>query len=59
MTAERYEMKPLFDGVCECKKWVENASQTQLNPIVWYTSGYFSRGVKKILVGGGKFFLAE
>ena len=36
---------PLFDGVC---KWVENANQTQLKPMIWYTSWYFSRG------GGGK-----
>ena len=26
----------------------ENANQTQLKPIIWYTSWYFSRG------GGGK-----
>jgi len=43
--------KPLFDGVCECQKWVENANQTQLKLIFWYTSWYFSRGVgdKKFL----------
>ena len=46
--AERYEMKPLFGGVCKCQKWVENANQTQLKPIICYTSWYFSRGgVKK------------
>ena len=33
---ERYEM--IFDGVCECQKWVENANQTQLKPIIWYTN---------------------
>ena len=45
----RYEMKPLFDGVCKCQKWVENANQTQVKPIIWYTSWYFSKGggVKK------------
>jgi len=44
----------LFDGVCKCQKWVENANQTQLKPMIWYTSWYFSRGVggKKTL--GGK-----
>ena len=42
--AERYEMKPLFGGVCKCQKWVENAYQTQLKPIIWYTSWYFSKG---------------
>ena len=42
---------PLFDGVC---KWVENANQTQLKPIMWYISWYFSRvGVKITLWGGG------
>jgi len=41
--AERYEMKPLFHGVCKCQKWVENANQTQLKLIIWYTSWYFSR----------------
>ena len=29
---------PLFDGVCKCQKWVENANQTQLKPMIWYTS---------------------
>jgi len=28
--ADRYEMKPLFDGVCKSQKLVENANQTQL-----------------------------
>ena len=37
---------PLFDGVCKLQKWVGNSNQTQLKPIVWYTSWYFSRGVK-------------
>ena len=41
MKAERYEMKPLFNGVFECQKWVENANQPQLKPIIWYTSWYF------------------
>ena len=42
-------MKPLFNGVCKCQKCVENSNQTQLKPIIWYTSWYFSRGgVKKI-----------
>ena len=36
-------MKPLFDGVCKFQKWVENANQTQLKPIIWYTSWYFSK----------------
>ena len=31
-------MKPLFEGVCKCQKWVENANQPQLKPIIWYTS---------------------
>ena len=35
---------PLFDEVCKSQKWVENANQTQLKPIIWYTSWYFSRG---------------
>ena len=35
---------PLFNGVCKCQKWVENANQTQLKPIIWYPSWYFSRG---------------
>ena len=48
-------MKPLFDGVCKCQKWVENSNQTQLKPIIWYTSWYFSRGgSKKNSRGGGK-----
>ena len=37
-------MKPLLDGVCKSQRWVENANQTQLKPIIWYTSWYFSRG---------------
>ena len=37
-------MKPLLDWVCKSQKWVENAKQTQLKPIIWYTSWYFSRG---------------
>ena len=40
----------LFDGVCKYQKWVENANQTQLKPIIWYPSWYFSRG------GGEKWF---
>ena len=40
-------MKPLFDGVCKCQKWVENANQTQLKPIIWYTSWCFSGGGDK------------
>ena len=52
--AERYEMKPLFGGVCKCQKWVENAYQTQLKPIILYTSWYFSRGGGKKILGGGK-----
>ena len=52
--AERYEMKPLFGGVCKCQKWGENAYQTQLKPIIWYTSWYFSRGGGEILGGGKK-----
>ena len=24
-----------IDGVCKCQKWVENANQTQLIPIIW------------------------
>ena len=47
----KIKMKPLFDRVCKCQKWVENANQTQLKPIIWYTPWYFSRGVKKILGG--------
>ena len=38
----------IIDGVCKCQKWVENANQIQLKPIIWYKSWYFSRG------GGGK-----
>ena len=34
---------PLYDGGCKCQKWVENANQTQLKPIIWYTSWYFSK----------------
>ena len=30
--------------VCKSQKWVENANQPQLKPIIWYTSWYFSRG---------------
>ena len=52
----KYEMKPLFDGVCKCQKWVEKANQTQLKPVIWYKSWHFSRGgVKKILGGVKKF----
>ena len=40
-------MKPLLDWVCKSQNWVENADQTQLKPIIWYTSWYFSRGGKK------------
>ena len=25
---------PLFDGVCKCQKWVENANQTHLKQII-------------------------
>ena len=39
----------LFDGVCKCQKWVENANQTQLKPIIWYPSWYFSRGGWKMI----------
>ena len=42
--------EPLFDGVCKCQKWVENANQTQQKPMIWYTSWYFS-----IFLGGGEF----
>ena len=35
--------EPLFDGVCKYQKGVENANQTQLKPIIWYTSWYFSK----------------
>ena len=31
-------MKPLLGGVWKCQKWVENANQTQLKPIIWHTS---------------------
>ena len=48
-------MKPLLDWICKSQKWVENANQTQLKPIFWYTSWYFSRGVKKFLGGVKKF----
>ena len=41
-------MKPLFDGVWKCQKWVANSNQTQLKPIICYTSWYFSRGGKTI-----------
>ena len=48
MKAVRYVMKPLLDGVCKSQRWVENANQTQLKPIIWFTSWYFSReGGKK------------
>ena len=30
----KYKMKPSFDGVCKCQKWVKNANQTQLKPIM-------------------------
>ena len=30
-----------YDGVCKCQKWMENANQTQLKPIIWYTSWFF------------------
>jgi len=33
---------------------VENANQTQLKPIIWYTSWYFSRGGGKKILGRGK-----
>ena len=49
-------MKPLLDGVCKCQKWVENANQTQLKPIIWYTSWYFSRGGGEKILGGEKKF---
>jgi len=29
---------PLFEGVCKCHKWMENANQTKLKPIIWYAS---------------------
>ena len=44
MKAERNVTKPLLDWVSKSQKWVENANQTQLKPIIWYTSWYFSRG---------------
>ena len=47
-------MKPLFDGVYKSQKWVENANQTQLKPIIWYTSWYFSRGGGKKISRGDK-----
>ena len=47
-------MKPLLDWVCKSQKWVENANQPLLKPIIWYTSWYFSRGGKKISRGGRK-----
>jgi len=53
MKAESYVMKPLLDWVCKSQKWVENANQTQLKLIIWYTSWYFSRGGVKIFLGGG------
>ena len=31
-----------------------NANQTQLKPIIWYTSWYFSSGGEKNFWGGGK-----
>ena len=34
----------------------ENANQTQLKPIFWYTSWYFSRGGGKKILGGVKKF---
>ena len=56
MKAERYVSKPLLDWVCKSQKWVENANQPQLKPIIWYTSWYFSRGGKQISRGGKKKF---
>ena len=41
------EMNWLYLIVCKCQKWVENVNQTQLKPIIWYTSWYFSKGGKK------------
>ena len=31
-------MKLLLGGLWKCQKWGENANQTQLKPIIWYTS---------------------
>ena len=56
MKAYRYVMKPLLDWVCKSQKWVENANQTQLKPIIWYTSWYFSKGGVKKFPGGVKIF---
>ena len=52
-------MKPLLDSGCKFQKWVENANQTQLKPIFWYTSWYFSRGGVKKFLGGVKKNLAR
>ena len=48
----------IFDGVLKCHKWVENANQDQLKPIIWYTSWFFSRGGGKKIPGGKKNFVS-
>ena len=51
--AERYEMKPLFNGVCKCQKWVENANQFDIHHDI--SLG----GVNKFLGGGVKKIWAQ
>ena len=48
---ERYVVKPLLDWACKSQKWVENANQTQLKPIIWNHDIFLGGGGKKISRG--------